>query len=266
MRKVILFICAVFFCTLVSAQNFSLENNEYLVTDSLSQSRHWDNLNRWVSLAFKKAKYVVDYRDKETGKMIIKCTCTETLNYLYDLTYKYTLQIDCRDKKYRAVFSSIGICLTDTGELLNDGRDHDIRGIKEQLLTFDKMGVPISPYEISLNTLLSNEKIISSKIIRIDKQVDSLKLKELPLKANIDSLQKVRASLKGLDKLKLSRQIEKNEDAIDDIENDIDDINDPNSDILEENKFYSTIKDCVLTHKALIISGLKEQMKYIDNF
>ena len=46
----------------------------------------------------------------------------------------------------------------------------------------------------------------------------------------------------------------------------MDDIKDPNSDILEENKFYGAIKDCVLLHKALIINGLKGQMKYVDNF
>ena len=267
MRKVILFICAIFFCTLVSAQDFSLRNNEFIITDTLPQSEHWDNANRWVSLTFEKARYALDYADKENGRMIIKFNFIENLNRTYNLTYKYSLQIDCRDNKYRATFSSIGIFATDPETVIySKDSEYELADIRVSEKELEMAGIPLNAPEQPLSVFLQREKSLPTDTQGKCSKIYALCTDKVNLEIKIDSLKNKKGEMHWLDKRKVNNLIEDIDDKINEIDNQIEDIVNLNKTAITQQLLFNTIKRDVVKHKGIIIKSLEKEMGYKDNF
>lgn len=89
-----------------------LDQLEIIVEDSLSQKDHWLNLNNWISEYFKIQAWVVDFKDESAGRMIVKgdleisgeMIATDPRYGLIIPKYFFSIQVDCRDNKYRIKF------------------------------------------------------------------------------------------------------------------------------------------------------------------
>ena len=94
---------------------------ENQVESKNSKALLWGNLNTWVSNYLKSYKYTVDYEDKETGRLIIKInapirseTMSQAINYT-EWFYHFTLQIDCKDNKFRYIITNREVSSTCSG-------------------------------------------------------------------------------------------------------------------------------------------------------
>lgn len=79
----------------------------------------WSDANTWISAAFKNSKAVIDLKDKDLGRLIIKGSAILPIPELYSVekgftkfTYNFTIQIDCKDNKYRYIISSRSVTNT----------------------------------------------------------------------------------------------------------------------------------------------------------
>ena len=84
------------------------EKTEYIEDVDLSKNELWLNLKTWISGTFNKYKGVVDLENEEAGRIILKSKVKvnsdqECLGHygIMDAFFSFSLQVDCRDQKYR---------------------------------------------------------------------------------------------------------------------------------------------------------------------
>lgn len=80
---------------------------EAVVECDLQKEAIYNNILLWIATAFKSAKNVIQFDDKEAGRLIIKGNFKENVTMgiaSKTVTSYFTLQLDVRDQKYRYRF------------------------------------------------------------------------------------------------------------------------------------------------------------------
>ena len=82
-----------------------------VVETELSKNELYANLKTWVALYFVSAKAVTELDDADLGKLILKAKLTPSFSYIgqkRSSDIDITLQVDCKDNKYRYIATVVG--------------------------------------------------------------------------------------------------------------------------------------------------------------
>lgn len=110
MKTFILFIFSILVTTLLFAQS---DKTEVKITDTIpiSKLELYGRARAFVTYSFKNSKNVIQMDDKEVGKIICKGSMTPSSKGTFGMTYQnnvdFTLTIDLKDNKYRAIISDL---------------------------------------------------------------------------------------------------------------------------------------------------------------
>lgn len=100
----LIFLLIVIFGCANSGPRNALNNNEgqweYVETHSTTKDSAFAQTIEWISINFKSAKTVIQFQDKESGKLVLKGL--EPFTNMYRTDYcNYTLTISIKDQKMR---------------------------------------------------------------------------------------------------------------------------------------------------------------------
>ena len=94
--------------TVTLAQNDSGEYfyQEVISIDSTNQQDLYDKLHQWVAKTYVSANDVIQYNDKDTGKIIAK-GLYKTTNYGWEVYLRHTLTLEAKDNRFRVTFDQL---------------------------------------------------------------------------------------------------------------------------------------------------------------
>lgn len=109
MFRRVLLICSLFLISFPAfSQDVIIEQNqngeyqyqEVLKVENTSQEKIYDRINLWIAKNYVSANDVIQYENKETGKIIVKGNVSTT-NYGWKVYLMHTLTIETKDDKFR---------------------------------------------------------------------------------------------------------------------------------------------------------------------
>ena len=74
--------------------------------DSTSKEEIFDRLNQWVAKNYVSANDVIQYKDKDNGKIIAKGNFITT-NYGWEVYLKHTLTLETKENRFRVTFDQL---------------------------------------------------------------------------------------------------------------------------------------------------------------
>lgn len=110
MKTLLLFTAFLFIQSISFGQT---EKVEIKIIDSIPVTKQelYTRARAFIAYSFKNSKNVIQMDDKEAGKIICKGSMTPPSKGTFNMTYQnnvdFTLTIDVRDNKYRAVISDL---------------------------------------------------------------------------------------------------------------------------------------------------------------
>lgn len=112
-----------------------------VVDTDLLKDAMWNNLNIWVSITFNKSKNVIDYEDKDAGKMILKFNHNfGGKSFLVNsgsvkLEARYLVTVDVKDNKFRYTSpnGSVAISLGNIYSNMKDMSSSELRKSADDL-------------------------------------------------------------------------------------------------------------------------------------
>lgn len=119
--KFILFLITLFLCSPIFAQKseqkieLPSKDGKVLFTevvttkDSLKKAKIYLAAKEWISRSFKDSKSVIDYEDKEEGKIICKGSFEGVRKGSNKFTSKFTMDFTIKDNKYRIQMYNIEV-------------------------------------------------------------------------------------------------------------------------------------------------------------
>ncbi len=114
MKKVVLLIALLVTFLSINAQNFyKIEKTDEfgkseVVEEQLTKDNLFVNAKSWISSTYKDYKAVVQFEDKEAGKISLKA-----ISEAYDVSnlngtrFRYTITIECKEGRYRYTINDI---------------------------------------------------------------------------------------------------------------------------------------------------------------
>lgn len=103
----------ILFLILISSLYAQTDNVEIKIIDSINLTKQelYVRARSFIAYSFKNSKSVIQMDDKEAGKIICKGSMTPPSKGTFGMTYQnnvdFTLTIDLKDGKYRAVISDL---------------------------------------------------------------------------------------------------------------------------------------------------------------
>jgi hypothetical protein len=149
------------------------------------------NAQTWVAKSYGDYKSVLQFEEKDAGKLIIKGT--SSIKSKYSSRIKYTLELDIKDKKYRVNLSDMQISF-DSMDPLASFHSYDSHKLSETI---------ISEYDARI--LLLEKSTAEKQSRKLTKELEKEKLDrteyvknaEIEIKSIRDAVTKTFASLKS---------------------------------------------------------------------
>ena len=119
MRKILTTIAIVLCAISVKSQDFKIDETTKLITytevvelPNVSKADLYLRANTWFSRAFKSAKNVIDFQDKETGKIIAKGSIGTSIKMplsprVESGNISFSMTIICKDGKYKYMLDNL---------------------------------------------------------------------------------------------------------------------------------------------------------------
>lgn len=115
MKKVFWFSLLFLMTTLVvKAGDYKYYPLEWEVTNTLSKEQNWEKTNEWIALNFSSYKASVDYKNEQSGKIIVKGIIkdmdglmTSLMTHVLSASIEFTMVIQCQDSLCTIQFSNI---------------------------------------------------------------------------------------------------------------------------------------------------------------
>ena len=114
--------------------------------DSLSKVQQFDKAMEWVVINYKSAKDVVQYSNREAGKIICKGTFS-TMLFWKEGWIGHTLTFEFKEGKFRQTYSDFSYASGTTGEIAFESDD---MGFKKKLLKETSANIKASTEDIKI--------------------------------------------------------------------------------------------------------------------
>jgi len=98
------------------------KNQTYIKEQPLTKEKAYDVVIMWAAKHFISSNFVIQFKDKEMGKIILQLVGTIEKGFLnIKMDFRYTFTISLKDKKIKYEFETHGF--TDTGRMGNNNED-----------------------------------------------------------------------------------------------------------------------------------------------
>lgn len=169
-----------------------------IVNTNLSQSKLYSNAQEWIAKTFGDYKSVIQFEDKENGKLILKGSSAVRYyieTHLLGMTIsnreriEFTLTIDCRENKYRYIMDNIVVVFETGGESFhrsildrinrNQKENNEIKNLKETLqnlknmdtIAYNKTHLSINDIELQIESKLNS---INGNVLWLDSELEAI--------------------------------------------------------------------------------------------
>ncbi|MDR6564679.1 MULTISPECIES: DUF4468 domain-containing protein [unclassified Arcicella] len=138
MKKTLIIGLSLLMSTYTFCQTPSSFDREEVVEVKNTKAKLYANAQTWITKTFGDYKSVIQFEDKEQGRLIIKGLSRLDLDLYPDM--KYVITVDVKEGKYRYSISDINKgFITSTGETIYSSAEDIIDVIKERRLDIDKL-------------------------------------------------------------------------------------------------------------------------------
>jgi len=218
MKRTLIMCLCIFIYGTIFAQNIPFpvdENNEIKISKvvdvDLTKESLFSNCRDWIAKTFGDYKKVLQFEDKDAGKVIIKGVSNvkykiQTSFLGIDLSnseqIRYTITIECKDSKYRYTIDNIILLLNLGGEIEEHSLFYRVNRIKEsneKVLLLENELVELKKKDTS-SYKKKQIKEHQLKISKLEERIESCKNNDTHLKfleSEISAINNIIASLES---------------------------------------------------------------------
>ncbi|MEA5260639.1 DUF4468 domain-containing protein [Arcicella aquatica] len=164
MKKTLIIALSLLMSTYTFCQTPSSFDREEVVEVKNTKAKLYANAQTWIAKTFGDYKSVIQFEDKEQGRLIIKGLSDLGINSYPD--FKYTITIDVKENKYRYSINDIQMGFGNYEDKIASTYspfEEDISGLKTVKLKLDNI------------TALSTSNMSKKELKKHEEEVNSLK-------------------------------------------------------------------------------------------
>jgi hypothetical protein len=159
MKNIIVLTFLLFSINIVNSQEISRENEasqfksvQVIKVENLNKNQLFDKATEWIALTYNSAQDVIQYSNKESGKIICKGAFPTNL-FLKSGSINHTLTLEFKDGRYKQTYSNFSYFSTGSGKIAFESKN----------LGFKKKIFKETNNKIKLATLSLKEYMLNGK-------------------------------------------------------------------------------------------------------
>jgi len=137
---------------IIDSETGTYTSEQIIKVDNITRNQLFDNAMEWVALNYKSAQDVIQYSNKESGKIICKGAFPTNL-FMKTGHINHTLTLEFKEGRYRQIFSNFSYYSSGTGELAFESKN---MGFKKKIYKEANNNIILST--LSLKKYLTTSK------------------------------------------------------------------------------------------------------------